>query len=306
MWLVVLVFGAVGWLFSAWVSVLTDDRTLVPSVILLGSFLIPVTCLAWIYVRDQRGPSTVGGHRSALLPQRLVGAFALSGVYALTLSALIEVRFLAHHPLSFYLGVAIVEELVKVAFILILARGLPFHQRRDGMMLGAAVGLGFSAFETAGYAFNRIVAFGQVDVGAVVETELVRGLLTPFGHALWTALIGGALFDAAARNSGRFRVSGPVLGWFTVAVVLHALWDSTAAISVYLAYRLTGQELVVADLEGGHLSDPTSTQAHIFAISDFTVLFACSVVGCLIAAQRWRSAPATDAPVQGVPPPVAT
>lgn len=88
-------------------------------------------------------------------------------------------------------------------------------------MLGAAVGFGFAAFESDGYAFNALLTVRGLSLTGLVETELVRGVLTPFGHGLWTAILGGVLFREARR--GRLRFTGMLLGMYLWVSVLHAL-----------------------------------------------------------------------------------
>jgi hypothetical protein len=71
-------------------------------------------------------------------------------------------------------------------------------------VLGAAVGFGFAALESSGYALNAlIVREGRTVVfslGGLVTTELLRGILAPVGHGLWTALLGGVLFAASRER----------------------------------------------------------------------------------------------------------
>jgi hypothetical protein len=43
----------------------------------------------------------------------------------------------------------------------------------------------------------------------VVQTELLRGLLTPFGHGLWTAIAGAVLLATSPR--GRLRITLPAV-----------------------------------------------------------------------------------------------
>ncbi len=54
--------------------------------------------------------------------------------------------------------------------------------------LGAAVGFGFAAFESAGYAFNALFTASGLSLPNLVETEVLRGVLAPLGHGLWTAI----------------------------------------------------------------------------------------------------------------------
>jgi RsiW-degrading membrane proteinase PrsW (M82 family) len=64
-------------------------------------------------------------------------------------------------------------------------------------------------------------------VGSVLIT---RGLLSPFGHAAWTALIAAAIWRQ--RAAGRSIVGWPVIGAYFTAVVLHTLWDFFAGVDL--------------------------------------------------------------------------
>src|SRR6266511_3469410 len=119
------------------------------------------------------------------------------------------------------------------------ARRLPRYSMRDGIVLGAAVGFGFAAFESAGYAFNALFTTSGPSLLNLVETEVLRGILAPVGHGLWTAILGGALFAAAARR-GRPRLRGAVAGWYLLVAALHGLWDGSQQLAVWLTLLLTG------------------------------------------------------------------
>ena len=69
------------------------------------------------------------------------------------------------------------------------------------MLFGAAIGAGFACFESAGYAFHYLLTAPEslfsdqrFNVPAATEVIVVRGLLAPFGHVVWTALAAGALW----------------------------------------------------------------------------------------------------------------
>jgi protease PrsW len=109
---------------------------------------------------------------------------------------------------------------------------------RDGMVLGATVGAGFAAFESAGYAFSALVHHqGDHPVLSILQTEISRAVLAPFGHITWTALFGGALF-AAARSDGRFRLTWPLTGTIVGIIALHALWDQSYGWAILLTKGL--------------------------------------------------------------------
>jgi RsiW-degrading membrane proteinase PrsW (M82 family) len=128
-----------------------------------------------------------------------------------------------------YLEVGLIQEAVKLAALWLLARRLPHYSRRDGMILGATVGLGFAAFESAGYAFNALFTSNGLSLLDVVETEVLRGILTPIGHGVWTAILGGAMFAAASRR-WRPRAIAALLDWYLVVALLHTLWDASSGL----------------------------------------------------------------------------
>ena len=55
----------------------------------------------------------------------------------------------------------------------------------------------------------------------LVQTELLRGLLAPVGHGLWTAILGGVLFSASGRR--HFALTGRLLLAYLGVSLLHAL-----------------------------------------------------------------------------------
>ncbi|MDX6234480.1 MAG: protease PrsW, partial [Nocardioidaceae bacterium] len=129
------------------------------------------------------------------------------------------------------LGIGLIEESAKLAVpVVILAWRKP--RPWDGLVLGVAVGSGFAALETMGYAFVALIQSGG-HLGSVTHLLLIRSLAAPGGHAAWTGLSCAALF--AIRTSRRRW-----LGWarfiivFAGVIVLHATWDSLAADNGYL------------------------------------------------------------------------
>jgi RsiW-degrading membrane proteinase PrsW (M82 family) len=116
----------------------------------------------------------------------------------------------------------VVEELTKGA----LVAGAYYFLRRefdgmvDGIVYAMVTALGFAAVEnTAMYA--RAAALGD---DTFTQTFIVRGVVAPFGHPLYTSMIGVG-FGLARESSRRgVQVAAPLLG-FGAAVLLHALWN---------------------------------------------------------------------------------
>jgi len=276
-WERTLLVGAALWLGAVVTTAITRDIVLVPSVILLGSFLAPVTIAAYELEHLQ------GSHLSAL---DIVRAFVVGGVIGMLAAALIETYLLGTGPLK-YFGVGLVEEGTKAIALMVVARHVATRNTRTGLLLGAALGCGFAAFESAGYAFNVLISNAQAPLEPMLETQMLRGVLTPFGHALWTAILGAVLFQAAGRNRrpGEFphwRITFPVIGTYLLVSVLHGLWDSMQGIAMGLALVLTGNQWNPSIPVRTYLAQATNLQAHLTALFDWTGLVIISAVALFV------------------------
>jgi protease PrsW len=96
----------------------------------------------------------------------------------------------------------------------------------------------------------------------LVTTELLRGLLAPVGHGLWTAILGGLLFAWSTRD--HFVLTARLALAYLGVSLLHALWDSMSAISLYLTLLLTGQPWQYDLLMRGLPAAPTGTQVGLY------------------------------------------
>jgi protease PrsW len=171
---------------------------------------------------------------------------------------------------------------------------------RDGIVLGAAVGFGFAAFESAGYAFNALFTAGGPSLLNLVETEVLRGILAPVGHGLWTAILGGTLFGVAARR-GRLRLSRGVLGSYVLVAFLHGLWDASRGIAVWLTLVLTGTPVQWLLIQAGHAPEVTEAQVHLFTVLSWGLLALDALLGLLVLRGRWRRATTPDRPPRPAP-----
>jgi RsiW-degrading membrane proteinase PrsW (M82 family) len=181
-------------------------------------------------------------------------------------ASILEARFLRQPSGVTYLWVGFIEEAVKLGALWLLAWRLPRYTMRDGIAFGAAVGFGLAAFETAGYAFNAVFTLGGLSLENLVETEVLRGILTPVGHGLWTAILGGVLFRAAATR-GRLRLTGAVVGWYVVVSLLHGLWDASRGIAVWLTLLLTATRVQWLLIELGRMPIPSISVFNLLAFS---------------------------------------
>jgi protease PrsW len=114
----------------------------------------------------------------------------------------------------------------------------------------------------------------------LVETEVLRGLLTPVGHGLWTAILGGVLFRTAART-GRLRLSGALVGWYVVVALLHTLWDASRPVAVWLTLLLTASQVQWLLIRMGRVPQPTQAQVHTFTMINWGLLLLDALVGLM-------------------------
>jgi protease PrsW len=284
-WVRIFVTGLVLWLATVLVTFMTGNSNLIPTIILLGSFLIPVTFVTYAVGRADR----------ILTAQRIFTAFVYGGLLGVLGASVLEGAFLQQPSPFTYLWVGLIEEAVKLAALWLLARRLPRYSVRDGIVLGAAVGLGFAAFESAGYAFNALfTAGGGLSLLNLVETEVLRGILAPLGHGVWTAIVGAVLFEVAARY-GRPRLRRPVLGWYAVVALLHCLWDASQGIALWLTMVLTATSMQWMLIEYGREPFATQSQVHLFTVLSWGLLAMDGIVGLIVLGHRWRRAKVVDA-----------
>jgi RsiW-degrading membrane proteinase PrsW (M82 family) len=231
-WWGVFLIGLVLWGAAIAVGQLTHNLIVLPTIVLLGSFLVPVTAVVWYLDHD---PSP------ALSPRRIISAFIIGGVIGVLGASLLEYWLVSIGLLGTF-EVGLIEEFTKGVLIVVVALGISTFHIRDGMVLGATVGFGFAALESSGYALASLfVVQGHqlfLSLTSVVVTELIRGVLAPFGHGMWSAILGGAIFAAARR--GGLRISWGIVGTFLLISVLHGAFDSINGILGYVAVSIIG------------------------------------------------------------------
>jgi RsiW-degrading membrane proteinase PrsW (M82 family) len=218
-WLQILGSGLVLLLLVERALIATSNQIYVPSVILLGAFLVPITFTTYLY---ERLPDW-----NVSLPA-LVVCFLWGGVLGTVVAGTLEyevVRGLGFLP---KLAIGFIEESTK----LIIPLGFYFFGRyrseAAGIVLGVATAAGFAALETMGYAFVSVLG-SQDNLKILDEVLLVRGLSAPAGHMSWTGLVCAILWRERLKV-GHATLNWRVLGAFLTAVVLHALWDTLASV----------------------------------------------------------------------------
>jgi protease PrsW len=212
-WWRVLLTGLLFYFIGLVVMVLTGNPNLFPTVVMLGSFMVPATYVAFFY--DRRHMSKLSLPTTAL-------SFFYGGVLGVFAASLLEPLFISNLDFGSAFIVGLIEEFAKILGILVIARRWRHDSMVDGVILGAAAGMGFAALESTGYAFTAFLASGG-SLSVTVGVTLLRGLLAPLGHGIWTAILAAVLFRES--KNGHFRINRQVIGAYLTVVILHGLWD---------------------------------------------------------------------------------
>src|ERR687893_509483 len=126
----------------------------------------------------------------------------------------------------------IAEEAFKGAFLigLLLLRRREFDGVVDGVVYAGLVAAGFAFTENILYFGRAFATDGLVgEGGSVLVVFIIRGILSPFAHPVFTAMIGIAVGLAVRRRNLFGWVLVPLVG-YVPAVVLHALWNASASL----------------------------------------------------------------------------
>jgi protease PrsW len=223
----------------------TGNPNLIPSMLLIGSLVVPAT-----FVSFARGWSG----RQLVPSSSLAVAVLVGGAIGVVIAGFLEystVRRLGTLPM---LGVGLIEEgsklVVAAVFFLLLRR---YRTMGAGILIGIAVGTGFAVLETMGYGFVTLLQSGG-NIGTVQETLFIRGVTSPAGHAAWTGLTCWGLWRFVHHSTGRALVG--FIGLFLVAVVLHTAWDSIGTGTSYVVLAVVSLGLLLTAMRQARKADP--------------------------------------------------
>jgi len=138
-------------------------------------------------------------------------------------------------PLSEVVSLAVaapvIEEAAKGAFLLLLLwwRRHELDGILDGLVYAGMVGIGFAFVENILYlaaAYNGTDATGPGGADALTTVFVMRCLVGPFAHPLFTAFIGIGVGIAVSSRSSAVRFLAPLIGYL-LAVLAHGLWNAS-------------------------------------------------------------------------------
>ena len=189
-----------------------------PGLVMLGAFAMPVVVLIFFF--------EINLFRNIPF-YKVIKYFILGGALSLIVAILFfSLEF--NTDIRTYSGalmVGVIEETAKAAIVaLFIFKSKNCNYILNGLLIGAAVGAGFAAFETAGYILRNGINNGLQTMLYVIK---IRGFLAPGGHVAWAAIEGAALMfvkgfdkiDKKHLNDKRFLLI------CLIPIVLHGIWD---------------------------------------------------------------------------------
>ncbi|GAA0275619.1 PrsW family intramembrane metalloprotease [Actinomadura nitritigenes] len=129
------------------------------------------------------------------------------------------------HFVSATFGAPVIEESLKgaVLFGMLWFRRNEIDGFADGIIYAAMVGLGFAMMENITYYMRAFEDGGAQQLQTVF---ILRGLIAPLSHPLFTSMTGLGVAYAATHRRG--QIVAPALGLLG-AMILHGLWNGATA-----------------------------------------------------------------------------
>jgi RsiW-degrading membrane proteinase PrsW (M82 family) len=183
----------------------------IPGLIFIGSLAVPFSLLMMFF--------EINVYQNISVLQVLT-TFLMGGI----LSLLVTMTFYMMLPIRSEISiesaliVGITEELAKCIVIIIFINLYKLNYIFNGVLIGAAIGAGFSVFESSGY----VSEYGLV-------TIFTRSFQAIGTHTIWAAIIGGAIILGKKRKQpftlNDFFTKPRFFIFFLITICLHTFWD---------------------------------------------------------------------------------
>ncbi|HZV70226.1 MAG TPA: PrsW family glutamic-type intramembrane protease [Saprospiraceae bacterium] len=209
-----------------------ENEKLIPGLIMVGSFAVPISALIFFFEMNAR--------KNVSLYQ-VIRLLFLGGIISIVVSLIFY--DLSDGMKLDWLGASLAglaEEPGKLMALIIVVNITKYRYTLNGLLFGAAIGTGFAAFESAGYALQAVFFTGSS--GPMLESIMHRGMLSPFGHIIWTAMCGAALWKIKGGNQFKFEMLQDPRFYrvFIMAVILHMIWNSPIVLPFYAKNIILG------------------------------------------------------------------
>ena len=227
-----ILLGIIGGQLETRVAVLAGLMAIIPLVIIVPTYL-------WL---DRYEAEPVRYLLSAFLWGALIAVVGAFWLNTLGLVLLVDANWVDPFATGAVYLAPVTEETLKGLgiFLIYLLRRHEFDGIIDGIVYAGLIGAGFAFSENILYLGQAYTEMGNEGLTA---TFIVRGLMGPFGHPLFTSLIGIGIGIAVSSRSTVVR-SLAILGGWACAVLLHGAWNLSAIagiegfLSAYITYQV--------------------------------------------------------------------
>ena len=249
-------YYGLAWLWDYWCQKGAYDVLSIPNILVIGSFAVPLASAVLFFEMNIR--------KNVSLYQ-VIKLIFIGGVLSLVLTDFLNLlRPLLIStfgvPKEWHAAIAgPIEETAKLLAVVLLVRNVKYRYTLNGLLFGAAVGVGFAMFESAGYAMRAFLNDFAVNLGngtlqlareSRLTDELfhkgvllqsmkpamstlnrvifMRGVLAPIAHVAYSAIALGALWRVKGGEPFALSMFGKMrfLSLFACAVALHVFWNS--------------------------------------------------------------------------------
>tara|TARA_A100001388_G_scaffold277587_1_gene269704 strand:- start:1057 stop:2049 length:993 start_codon:yes stop_codon:yes gene_type:complete len=216
-----LLFGSI-FIFYSFVALYQqfEVSNLIPAIILIGSFGVPISTLFLFFEFN------IARNVPIWNVMKLVFT---GGLLSIFITIVLSKNIYTYGGPSGAWFAAFIEEPAKLITVLMLVKNKKkYPYILNGLLFGSAVGAGFAAFESAGYALN----YGLKNLNSLIGIIQLRGILSPFGHVAWTAIAGAAFWRVSKDGKFKYKLFMQRKFYipFITIIFLHAIWNSGSVI----------------------------------------------------------------------------
>lgn len=226
----ILVFFVIAYVPTYIGYVYYQNSNFLPAMVILAAFAVPVAVLIFFFEINLF--RNISFYKT--LKYFVIGGAAslLTAILYFSLPFFAEKTAVLNVEGAFFVG--LIEEVAKTIIVaFFLFKNKKCNYILNGLLVGAAVGAGFGAFETAGYILRFYLNNG---LEAMITVMKLRAFLAPGMHVAWAAIEGAALMyvkgfeklDKKHLNDKRFLLL------CCIPIVLHWLWDCPINSPLYI------------------------------------------------------------------------
>lgn len=195
-----------------------SNTNMVPGLMVIGSFTVPLSVVIFFM--------EVNVYRNISF-MKILMFFLVGGVASILVTLFLSTLTGGDFSLIGAFLISLAEETGKMMIVYLLIKKMGHcNYLLTGMLVGASVGAGFAAFESAGYAFSTLFN-ADATYDQMINLIYLRGFLAPGGHVVWAAMSGAALMVVKQNKdlSLSMLADGRFIRIFAIPITLHALWD---------------------------------------------------------------------------------